>query len=361
MIKNKGVYIPFDEHKYVGGPPTFLRNLNKFLKKKNYKFSDSLFDAKILFFPISFNIFTIYKFKIFGGKVVQRLDGIHYFQHDGPRYKRENGYLGDIYKYFADYVVFQSDYSMKQCFSALGKTPRKKYKVIVNGVDKTIFYPKQMRRRKNKENFNLVTTGNFTRSDMLEPIIQAVDLLTKNNSYQINLHIVGPVAKEMKKFLKRVYVSYQGTLDPKEIGNLLRKCDIFVYAKMNPPCPNSVIEAVSTGIPVVGFKSGAMEELLPFSKDLLAYVSEDTFQKQGDFDHVKLASMITKCLGKLEYYTKRAKDNSYRYSMEECANKYSEVFDLVNQMPTQKYKIPTNTVYFVIHLINKLFKWRISL
>lgn len=358
---NKGVYIPFEEHKYIGGPPTFLRNLNKFLAKQNYKFSPSLQKAKILFFPISFNLYEIYKFKLRGGKVVQRLDGIHYFSHDGSKYKTENGYLKDIYRYFADYVVFQSKYSKKQCFSVLGKIATDKHTVIINGVDKEIFYPKKAHRVAPKKTIKLITTGNFTSVDMLSPIVGALDLIQKDSPYNLHLYVIGPTAKPLRKYLERKYISYQGVLDPKEIAESLRKSDIFVYSKINPPCPNSVIEAVSTGIPVVGFRSGAMQELLPFSQDLLAFVSHKTFQEHQDLSCARLARKIRQCIGNLGYYSKLARNNSYRYSMDECAEKYSEVFQLVQRVPAQKYKIPRNTLYFVIHLINKLFKWQVSL
>jgi len=33
-------------------------------------------------------------------------------------------------------------------------------------------------------------------------------------------------------------------------------------AEVNPPCPNSVIEALACGLPVVGFNSGSIKELV---------------------------------------------------------------------------------------------------
>ena len=37
---------------------------------------------------------------------------------------------------------------------------------------------------------------------------------------------------------------------------------IFVSLEINTACPNSVIEALNFGIPVLGYKSGSMEEIV---------------------------------------------------------------------------------------------------
>jgi len=42
----------------------------------------------------------------------------------------------------------------------------------------------------------------------------------------------------------------------------MRSSHLLFSAEINPPCPNSVIEALGCGLPVVGFDTGSLRELL---------------------------------------------------------------------------------------------------
>src|SRR5690606_22120330 len=114
-----------------------------------------------------------------------------------------------------------------------------------------------------------------------------------------------------------------------EVAEILQASDIFIYSHLNPPCPNSVIEAISCGLPVVGFDSGSMSELLFFSRDLLAYVSDDVFQKYENFDYKKLAEKIKLSINNFDKYKRIAREHWNLYSFEDCGKKYVHVFEKV--------------------------------
>ena len=84
-------------------------------------------------------------------------------------------------------------------------------------------------------------------------------------------------------------------------------------------------QPVSVGLPVVGFDSGLMSELLPFSKELLAPVSQDIFQKYEDFHPDTLLEKIEVLLDNYAYYRQLALDNARRYSFEKCGQNYLSV------------------------------------
>lgn len=321
------IFIPFKKQSSIGGPVTFMRNLQTYLDQAGFPYTRNPFFSRGIFFPIAYNLLVIRWIKFFGGKVIQRLDGIYYPSKHSKDYLSLNKTIKKIYCDLSDFVVFQSEYSRQQCFAMFGEKKRENYEIIVNGVNEKIFYPD-----KNKpsvpEKFILTTTGNFRNVDMLEPVILALDELEGKLNFE--LMIIGPINNPLlEKYTDRKYIKNMGSKNMKEIAELLRKSDIFIYSHLNPPCPNSVLEAIASGLPVVGFDSGSMSELLHFNKDLLAYVSNEVFQKYEDFDPKKLAEKIRLSVDNFPECRRKSLENRQSYDFEDCGKKYVKVFKQV--------------------------------
>jgi glycosyltransferase involved in cell wall biosynthesis len=60
----------------------------------------------------------------------------------------------------------------------------------------------------------------------------------------------------------KVPVNFLGTLPREQIPFLARSSHFLYSAEVNPPCPNSVIEALACGLPVAGFDTGSLRELV---------------------------------------------------------------------------------------------------
>lgn len=318
------LYIPFDHYHCPGGPATFMHNLQRYLERHNYLYLSSLKNARVVFFPTSFSLSKLDKIKRQGGYIIQRLDGIYYPSKHGEQYRTFNKEAKKIYQDYTDVVVFQSRYSQAQCFAMFGE--RDNYQIIINGVDTSIFYPAQSRENTRIEGkIQFVTTGRFRNIDMLEPVVKALDMLKDQINFELT--VIGPVVNpQLEPYFQRTYIRHIEVLPLAKIAEVLRSSNIFIYSHLNPPCPNSVVEAISCGLPVIGFDSGAMAELCFFSKELLASVSEDIFQKYEDFDYRKLAEKIMTAVQNYEHYRNAALAHSHLYSFEECGQQYLEVF-----------------------------------
>jgi len=324
------IYIPFDENtRGIGGPSTFMINLKEHLLEIDYPFIDdsgNYKNADSIFFPISFSGKILDFFKKKNLPVIQRLDGVYYPSKHGLKYIYLNREIKKDYLEYSDFIIFQSRYSRTECFTMLGEIDKSKYKIIYNGTDKAVFYPADKKFDRNKIIFT--ATGSFRNRDMIEPVVWALDLLVER--YNIEFRVIGPIlSKEVKKYTNRPYIRCLGGMNKKEISRQLQETDILIHCQLNPACPNSVIEAVSCGVPVVGFDTGAMKEILYFCPELLAYVSEDVFQKYIDFKYKGLLEKIILCIENYQEFKIRFLESSYLYDFKKTYKEYIEVFEML--------------------------------
>ena len=319
------LFIPFSVHQSIGGPTTFIQNLQRYLDSVDFPYCQKLKHADGIFFPVEFSLRGLNRVKQNGGTIIQRLDGIFYPEKHGAAYQEYNALLKTIYQEYADFVIFQSEYSRQQCFALLGKKAKQRWTIIRNGADKSIFFPAQKPCLCIDDPVQFVSTGNFRNHDMLEPVIRALDSL--HGTFEFHLTLVGPITNpELEVYTKRDYITYAGSKAAPEIAEILRNSHIFLYSHLNPPCPNSVIEAVSCGLPVVGFRSGAMAELCSFSEELLADVSDAVFQRYADFDARQLTSKIAMAVDRYGHYKTLALSQSHLYDFQRCGAQYVTVF-----------------------------------
>lgn len=305
----------------IGGPTTFMNNLVRELEKEDFPFSFIKKFSKVFFFPISADINEIERVKATGGKIIQRLDGVYYPEKHGDGYIDLNKEIKEIYIKYTDLAVFQSNYSREQCFHMFGE--KKDYEIIINGADSNIFYPSSKKFDKNRVVF--VTTGNFNNNDMLIPIISALDNV-RDQLGEFVLKIIGPLSLNDTDSYNRDYVECLGPKNIEEIADLLRSSDVFIYSKLNPPCPNSVVEAVSCALPVVGFDSGSMKELCFFNREILAETPEKVFHEYDDLSSKLLSEKILKSVEEFDQLKEKSLQNHKNLTMTKCARQYMDVF-----------------------------------
>jgi glycosyltransferase involved in cell wall biosynthesis len=110
-------------------------------------------------------------------------------------------------------------------------------------------------------------------------------LNTKHN-LPVELIVVGRISNEHKsqvQFRARVPINWMGAVARERIPEIDRSAHVLFSADLNPACPNSVIEAMACGLPVVAFDTGALNELvLNDSGRLVSYGSDPWTIEQPD-------------------------------------------------------------------------------
>ena len=204
-----------------------------------------------------------------GIRIVQRLDGINWVQRvkwSGMKYTLRAEYgnfmLSLIRSRFADRVVYQSQFIRKwwENWYGVAKAPAT---VIINGVDLNTYTPEGENERPTDVYRMMLLEGSLAHG-LNSGLFHAVSVAEKlSANFPMEVVVAGTVDEATKRNLQsKVPVKFLGTVPRAEIPKLARSSHLMYCAEVNPPCPNSVIEAMACGLPVIGFDSGALKELV---------------------------------------------------------------------------------------------------
>lgn len=171
-----------------------------------------------------------------------RIDGIYY--DIAKDYKNKNVGISQAHS-SANAIIYQSSFSQKMCEKYL--TPRRKgsiIKVIHNGIQLS---PINKVGKINDE-IDIVVLSKWRRHKRLKEIIEI--FLQFQKSYKNStLHILGKLHDNSQVNHKKI--KYYGMLSNNEVFNVLKKSDLTLHLSKRDSCPNSVVECISLGIPVI--------------------------------------------------------------------------------------------------------------
>lgn len=135
--------------------------------------------------------------------------------------------------------------------------------VIPNSVDISKFSFKPY----NENSKKLIFVGRLSPEKRIDVLLKAVQIVVKDIQ-DITLIIVGdgPLKDELIKLTKDLsinnHVIFVGRVLPEKIPNYLYESDIFIISSNFEGCPNSLLEAMATGIPVIGTNVGGIPDII---------------------------------------------------------------------------------------------------
>ena len=278
--------------------------------------------------------------------VIQRLDGmnwLHRLQRSSLRYFLRAEYgnliLRTIRNRLASKIVYQSNFVLDwwNCVFGIQDKPSA---VIYNGVDLDEYSPDGIEERPEAHIRLLVVEGNVM-GGYEWGLDNAIQLAMSLSDHQgdahshIELVIVGRVAQEIRsgcdnyisdlRYDTRISLKWFGVVSQDKIPGIDRSAHILYSSDVNPACPNSVIEALACGVPVVAFDTGALSELVSDDAGRIVVYGGDPWKLEQP-DIPSLAEAALEILTHQERFRKAARTRAEKiFGLDEMVENYLEI------------------------------------
>jgi len=308
-----------------GGGNQFLRALRKELKTQGvYEENPEKADA-VLFNSYPFGVEYLFdqilrlKQKDPNKIIIYRLDGpISLIR---GRDKEIDEIIALFNNLFVDGVIFQSEWCREQNkkhFNILSK-----YEMVIhNAPDNQIFNKDGKQKFNPKEKIKLIATSWSPNWRKGFEIYKYLDENLDFSKYEVTFVGSSPIKFKNIKWIKPV--------PSEKLADILEEHDIFVTASKNDPCSNSLIEALSCGLPAVALNDGGHPELVGNGGEL--------FEGKND-----VMGKIEKVVPNYSHYQSKIRE----FSINEVAKEYCGFAEKIySDVQNERYE-PKQVSFFV--------------
>jgi glycosyltransferase involved in cell wall biosynthesis len=255
----------------IGGPASFQRKLTMGLEQRGievtYDLDDEPCDA-VLIINGTRHITRLWRCKRKGIRIVLRLGAINWLH----RYLKVGlrGYLMAeirnlnmrlIRSFITDHTVYQSRFVKElweRRYGVLGKPSA----IIYNGVDLVQFNPEGPRYQSHAD-VCIISVEGSQGADPFDIAIQ-LGLGLEERGKKVELLIFGkPLNNARSRFAQYPLAKFMGVVPNSELPYFYRGATFYVSTDiLTAACPNSVIEALACGTPVLGYRASVLPEML---------------------------------------------------------------------------------------------------
>lgn len=201
---------------------------------------------------------------------------------------------------------------------------------IPNAIDTDFFRPCDKEEARKKCNLptdkKLILFGSQRITDErkgFQFLVKACETIKKNNpelSSQIGVVVLGGQSDVVQSMLPFPVFPISYVSDQQQIVNLYNAVDMYVTPSLQDNLPNTIVEAMSCGVPCVGFNVGGIPEMIDHKAN--GYVAE--YRNAEDFAEGIIWTFNQDYSTLSEASRTKAVET---YSQESVANKYIEVYD----------------------------------
>ena len=185
----------------------------------------------------------------YNSKTVSRMNGVYYSSINDPRNNSIGHHLSKC-----DGIAYQSKFSKKLVKIFVKKYHKFKDKIeesiIYNGADPS-FYD-EIEPAKSDHFWNVICCARWRRHKRLKEIVKLI----------LDTDICLWVAGDPDYKISHPRIKYLGRIDQKKLGSYYKMAQVMIHLCPYDNCPNSVIEAIAAGTPVLCTNSGGVAEIV---------------------------------------------------------------------------------------------------
>lgn len=241
-----------------GGPGIFGNRLKKQFEKNGHVFVNPYSTSQV---PQK-NISIIHGERIKGCPFnALRLDGL-YFDSENPDNDKLNApILKSFQRENSDYIIYQSEFSRDMYHAFMGERP---FSIINNGIDQKEFLSNVKDLKTGHSVFSsyekiCVASASWRRHKRLEEILEA---FKSPKLEKVLLVVLGGFEYVKDKSTLSENVLLTPLFEPHQTSSIYSMADAMIHIAWLDWCPNTVVEALSCGTPVLCSHNGGTKELV---------------------------------------------------------------------------------------------------
>ena len=255
----------------------------------------------------------------------------------------------DVYHYFtkfisraiwnsSSYIVANSNSLKETC---LEFSRNHDIKVITNGVDTDLFYPKQ-NKQINPDEIQLLFISRLMPQKGIDTLIKACGILKKRqvNNFKLTVvgegHLKGLMFSHIEEYNLKTKVDFLGWKDLEELPEVYRKADIFILPSVMEGMPSVVLQAMASGLPIITSRVKGFETLL---EENINGLSAEYNNSEDFADKIEQLIKYPKII---EIMSQKSYEKSKKFSWESIAKKYLELYQRSISSETNQYYASNN-------------------
>lgn len=262
--------IGFPMSRASGGPSTFMRRLRESIERQGLARTSTFIDPRT-----HINLYANTVRNPYRRPYVFRVDGAYF---DSAETSGSNEILNrPIYEGIAGArgVIIQSlfDLELVRAFGCMNSP----YEIINNGTNLSLFRPEGLNMKSAlgivPNELVIMASAKWRAHKRLDDTVAVFAKFAHRYPQPCRLLILGdtsavriPVDQWRCEIPESSTITFAGHVQPDELPAWYRTGDVFLYLSWLDHCPNSVVEAIACGLPVVCCNQGGTRELIEMSR-----------------------------------------------------------------------------------------------